>query len=259
MGITRMKIKIFGERNTSTNALQAMIKENSSSFVHPSGLQDFPMFERNVVKAATKVGFSKARVEKLKDIIFARKPLVQQWKHCATYFDTLENCENTHFVFLIRHPASWALSLYKNPYQILTNRSNSFLQFIDSNLPTLKREMLDCKSFKPLELYQEKIISYKYFIQQLEKTSLGYTIIKFEDMILRQSWCYNKLKPFLDIPNQAFSEVRKSTKVSSKNLKYYQNYYGNELWKAELGNDFFSNFEMDRYLLDWMGYDWKTS
>ena len=254
-----MKIKIFGERNTSTNALGSMIKENSSSFLHPSGLRDFSMFERSVVNTAIKVGLSTTWIEDLKDKIFARKPLVQQWKHCATYFDTLEHSENTHFIFVIRHPASWALSLHKNPYQSLQDSSVPFSQFIDSDWPTVKREMLHSRSFKPLELYQEKITSYKYFIKQLDKASLSHTVIRFEDMVLRQSWCYDQIKPFLDNPKLAFSEVRKSTKDSSKNLEYYQDYYGNELWKAELEEDFFSNIEMDRHLLDWMGYDWKKS
>ena len=57
-----MIIKIFGERNTSTNALKQMIAQISESFLHPGGLRDFSAAERGLVRLAQKTGFSNSSV-----------------------------------------------------------------------------------------------------------------------------------------------------------------------------------------------------
>ena len=55
---------------------------------------------------------------------------------------------------------------------------------------TLGHEKLDGRSFRPLELYEEKIASYIRFIEQLNCASLTHSLIRFEDMILQQEACH---------------------------------------------------------------------
>lgn len=256
-----MKIKIFGERNTSTNALKQLLKANSNSIIHPSGVRDWPLAERLLIRAAAKTTSSTAALEAIKDKRFARKPLVDQWKHCATNFSAAElaGVSHTHFAFVVRHPASWALSLFKNPYQGLQSTGETIDEFLQIEWQTLEREKLGEKSFKPLELYEQKLTSYIGFIKQLEAAGLTYSLVRFEDMILEQRECFEKLRPYLDSPGEEFTELRSSTKDSSKNIEYYQDYYGNERWREELPEGFFERFTFDPALLEWAGYTWQAS
>lgn len=251
-----MKIKIFGERNTSTNALKQMIAQNSESILHPGGIRDFSVAQRGVVSLVDKVGFPTSYVEKLKDRLFESKPLVHQWKHCATNFTDADRCVGTHFVFVVRHPASWILSLKKNPYQSLQDNSGSLEGFMEQEWKTVGREMLGGRTYRPLQLYKEKITSYMRFMKVLDSVPLTYSLIRFEDMILNQKQCFDQLSPYLDSPNSLFAEVKGSTKDSQKDLDYYKNYYGNEKWREELGVVFTSNASFDSNLLSWMGYEW---
>lgn len=249
-----MNIKIFGERNTSTNALTQIIRENSSSIVHPGAIAEMGLLATKRTQIERRLGASKQRIEDIIDKVFDKRPIEHQWKHCATNFSSIDRSCNTHFIFTIRHPLSWLISLHKNPYHCLIELPNNLNEFSQCQWKTVGRERLDKASLTPIKLYENKISSYLSFIKILESKRLSYTVLKFEDLIIGQRECFENISPYLDNPSQTFSEVTKSTKESDKNLDYYKVYYGRELWKEKVDSAFLDDFCFNDTLLNWMNY-----
>lgn len=236
-------IKIFGERNTSTNALKKLIETNSASKVLPSVVRENdPDFMRRTWawRKASKYGparlkpYFEGQFQRRIDAVFDGVPPTHAWKHTATYFDDISVFDGVPVVFNVRHPASWLLSLYKNPYENLAARPASFGAFLDYDWKTAGRENLDQKSLKPAALYAEKLASYQVLIQQLKAAGLPYQVVKFEDIILDQAGVFERLRPLLQDPAAEVQVIQKSTKTNAKDLSYYQDYYGNEAWRAEI-------------------------
>jgi len=55
-------------------------------------------------------------------------------------------------------------------------------------------------------------------------------VVRFEDIILRQDNVYDDIAPHLKDPARTFVPLDASTKAKHKN------YYGNELWREEMGS-----------------------
>lgn len=249
-----MKIKIFGERNTGTNALTKILKDNSHSFIHPGTMAELDVQTLELTNNLKKIGASVAEIETLIDGTFEGRLIEEMWKHSATYPNADNIPSDTHFVFMVRHPISWFFSFYKNPYHCLIEQPKSQLGFYDCDWKTVGRDNLPQKFYKPVELYAEKLKSYRSFIDLLDEDKTRYTILNFEDMILDQKSCFDKLSNYLTIPALRFKELRKSTKNSKKDLNFYRQYYREEKWRDEIDATLLNSFEFDKVLLAWLNY-----
>jgi hypothetical protein len=89
---------------------------------------------------------------------------------------------------------------------------------------------------------------------QLEHAGIPYQLVKMEDLILDQVGVFRRVSGMLDEPSTAFQELRSSTKSSSLSIEDYKNYYGNELWRVEIGSALpqLSALFSDE-LFDWLG------
>lgn len=171
--------------------------------------------------------------EKRADAVFNKYGERASWKHCATNFESAQLFENSYIIFTVRHPASWVLSLYQNPYHLLHKKPTSLGDFLHLDWKTVARERLGEKSFKPLSLYEEKINSYKSFCKILTLAKIPFSFVKFEDLILHQEKTFQTISSNFTNLEMEFSELRKSTKSRKKSLNYYKDYYGEELWRKE--------------------------
>src|SRR5436190_895293 len=107
-------VKIFGERNTATNALAKVIALNSGARCLPSTAAELdPDSARQARWSLTQ----RSKERKIDAIFSGRGPL-EAWKHCATNFPDASAFASALVVFTLRHPASWLLSLYKHPYHL---------------------------------------------------------------------------------------------------------------------------------------------
>lgn len=249
-----MNIKVFGERNTGTNALISVIRGNSGSIVYPSVLAEVSPDARKNLAVMMKLGISKKASEQLIDATFKGRPILEQWKHAATYFDTGTIKDDVHFIFTTRHPLSWLIGLFKKPYHILVPKPENLLAFAEMNWETVLRDNLNRKSFKPLDLYVEKLKSYRDLMTKLEAQGLGYTIIKFEDFVSDQKGVFDRLSPNLTNPARKFQELTRSTKEIGKDSAYYRNYYTNELWREEFPEIENVKLPAESKLFEFFGY-----
>ena len=261
-----MKIKIFGERNTGTTALEQNLKNNFPIQILNGdlGIANTSKLNFAYLKLKIKRKFlriSKAKREKIErnyDNFFEKVSIHYQWKHCATNFNNEKlkeiSKEKIHFLFTVREPLSWLNSLNKKRYHLLNKKNCSIEDFMNSEIEIWNRENLVQKKLKPLELYEEKIKSYIKFIDQLKSFNLSYTVLRFEDLILNHQSCYERIAKDIGVSGLSFEELIQSTKDKSKDLIFYKNYYGNRLWEKDISQELLDKFSFNHKLMNWMGY-----
>ena len=123
--LNRIYLKIFGERNTGTNYLQQLIKENLDVHLLP--------------------GSSPVWINKLQSHLFGKNWLNDfyfsltfksnlGWKHRLLKLDdfTIDNVKDVFFITLTKNPYSWLLSLYRRPYHHYNSKTQSFSEFLIS-------------------------------------------------------------------------------------------------------------------------------
>lgn len=230
-----MGVKIFGERNTGTNALLQLLKNNSESEFHPGTMAELSCFTARKMTVLQSLGLRSEKKEQMIDKVFEGRPLLQRWKHSATNvtLEELQPIGDTAFIFTVRSPLSWLVGLYKRPYHMLVEKPQSLSSFASTNWVPVKRENLALSFYRPLDLLEEKWRSYVNLMELLEIKGIKYKVIKFEDFVVNQNDVFESLKGLVHVPAANFKELRQSTKEKNKDSKYYATYYGNEVWKNE--------------------------
>jgi len=235
MGFVSMKI--FGERNTGTNLLKELIERNSATRCLPAieAELDPLAFRRATRYRFTNIfRLSNRKRNRLQDRIFDNRTPLEAWKHSATFFEDASAFEGVFVVFAVRHPASWLVALYTRQYHRLGRRPTTLERFLNYPWETVRRERLDSRVFRPLELYNEKIRSYLDFSGQLSAANSDHCFIKFEDLVRSQEEVYRSLVPALINPRSDFEEITRSTKDKSKTVQDYREYYAKSAWKKAL-------------------------
>lgn len=227
-------VKIFGERNTSTNALKKLLEENSNSRVAPSVIGEVAPRIRDLVKIATKTKLPHTLRERLIDYGFSGKTALNSWKHTATNFENIDDLDDAHVIFCVRHPASWVLGLYRKPYQIHETNYSDLRSFLDIRWTTAGRERLQKAPISATETYNMKLESYAQLQESLSNKSISYSIVRHEDFAVNQLEVFSKLAMHLDEPAEHPKELTRSTKDSRKDADYYKNYYGKMLWLKDI-------------------------
>lgn len=226
------QVKVFGERNTGTNAVKRLIEQNSQSTCLPGTAGEIdPTAGRSIERS---LWLSRRQRERRIDLIFAGQGPKFAWKHCAARFEDVSAFDGLLVLFLVRHPASWLLSFSKNPYNAVVRPPSNLARFLDFDWQTVARERLEQRRYKPLDLLATKIASYLMLAEQLAERGISYRFLRFEDLVLAQQQCFADLKSDLFGPAGEFRPLSQSTKTRRKNLRAYQKYYASEQWRGEL-------------------------
>lgn len=227
-------VKIFGERNTSTNALKALIEKNSQSRVAPSVAEEIRPFVMKILRKADAYKLPESARERVIDRIFKGRPEIETWKHALTNFSTPEAFAGTHVIFCVRHPLSWVLGLYRHPYHIDGTTGINLPDFLNKRWTTVARERLEQKDVSATQLYNIKLASFLEFQSKLTAAGMPFSVVRQEDFAMDQERVFARLAPHLTAPSAQFESLKASTKESSKDSAYYKDYYGNERWREDL-------------------------
>jgi hypothetical protein len=242
MGTT---VKIFGERNCGTNALTWMVRENSSSIVLPGGEFDL---DPHAARCAWE-GRETLDRERFIDELYKAVPDRLSWKHCATRFASASNFKQTLVLFCVRHPASWLVGLFRNPYHILINKPANIEEFLSCQWKTVARERLGEASFHPLDLYNEKLASYSVFSKRLHAAGIPNVFVRHEDLLFSAKQVFDSIQSQLNKPRKIFRSRFTSTKHRAPhdpNCRDYpsldigmpmfliKRYYAKEMWREPL-------------------------
>jgi len=252
-----MSIKVFGERNTGTNALIGMLKNNSESKFCPGTMSELSYASTKKVVVLQKLGLGNSKKEEAIDRVFKGRGLLERWKHSATFVtkNELSHIHDSKFIFTVRHPLSWLVGLYKNPYHILIDKPDDLVSFANTKWRTVGRENVALDLYKPLDLLEEKLKSYVELMEQLEKNNHPYKIIQFEKFVSNQKATFDYLRVMLDEPSVDFEELIESTKEKKKNSKFYASYYDNEIWRKDFPEIENIKNTISRDLLSSFGYE----
>ncbi|MEM6650157.1 MAG: hypothetical protein AAF603_07905 [Pseudomonadota bacterium] len=227
-------IKIFGERNTSTNALKQLVEKNADVVVRPSTAEAVSPFVKWQIRLINRLPHSLKWKEAALDRAFSKTSPSFAWKHAATSFSSVEDFKDVPVIFMTRHPASWLKALLRRPYNALSPIERPLDKFVTAPWQTLKRDRLEGRLLTPAVLYNEKIASYLSFAKQLEAAGYAYRFIRFEDFCVDQRTVFEEIRPLLKDAVDQPNIIRSSTKDASKDWRYYQDYYGQQKWVKDI-------------------------
>lgn len=224
-------VKVFGERNTGTNAFAKLIRKNSSSKVLPTQINELPGLSPLIGRALSRIAFHSMR-ESLTDWVFSQAAVADKWKHRATYFDDSELVQLAQYptFIMIRHPASWLFGLRRRPYHALQAVPEDLGVFLQTDWRTAGREGLDRKRYRPAELYNEKLRSYLWFEKEMHNRGGTVEFIRFEDFVIDQLSVFNRVSSLLTNASTDPQIIASSTKKSGKSAEDYAQYYRSQVW-----------------------------
>ncbi len=233
--VSRDVVKVFGERNTGTNAFAELIRNNSQSRVLPTQMRELPGLSPLIGRALSRFA-PKSMREPLTDWVFSQAATCDAWKHKATRFSEAELAQFArHPVFImIRHPASWLFGLRRRPYHALQQVPADLSEFLKTDWKTVSRDGLDRKSFRPAALYNEKMRSYLWFENALQDLGGVVQFVRFEDFVIDQVSVFHSAAHHLENPSANPQIVSKSTKKSSKSAADYAAYYQDQVWAQSI-------------------------
>jgi hypothetical protein len=225
------KLKIFGERNTGTNALRFLIEANigdvlclGATAVDPnwseklSSLPDLAQPYRQIMREA------------LIDDIFLRAPAEHRWKHTAPYYSPRYSQKGIGIIFLIKNPYSWVVSLFKRPYHMLLPQTQNFSDFLRRPWFTVRRDNLPGVVSSPIELWNRKVLAYDKFAKAAQIDQLPCLFVAFEQLVEDQASVIEKIRKTFEFPHGSISLLEISTIDLGLNLVHYQKFYRSEEW-----------------------------
>lgn len=228
------KVKIFGERNTSTNAMKKLVQANSSCRTLPAVVSELPQSQTLNLKMMPPKKAGVLVQEAFIDKMFQGRRPRQSWKHTATNFKKISDFEGVFTIIMVRDPASWLQALKRRPYHMLQRMPEDLGKFVVHKWRTAGRERLDRAVMTPATLWNTKMACYSDFIEQLKTAGHAHLIIHFEDFAMDQAAVFEKIRPYLQGVPEEITLIESSTKDSHKDREYYRRYYGNKEWLQKI-------------------------
>ncbi|MCB2184114.1 MAG: hypothetical protein KQH63_18985 [Desulfobulbaceae bacterium] len=247
-------IKIFGERNTNTNYLSKLIQLNLN-------VREIPGIVPHVIMWMQKKLPGKELVRDIYFYLTQKKNL--GWKHTKVQsanrlrsYPLVKN-NNVVFVTITKNPYSWLLSLYRSPYHQHYTTKPDFETFLKTPWKTVHRDNVGGALKNPVELWNVKNSSY------LKLAELDVLNITSESTFADPSAVIDEIHKRFSVSkvSKEFINYERSTKDSSKDFKYYRDYYLSEKWRDELSDNaiLIINETVDMELMDRFGYDVLTT
>ena len=255
-------VKVFGERNTGTNAFAKLIRRNSTTDVLPTQIGELPGITPLIGRALSRFASGRMR-EAITDQVFARASVVNKWKHRATYFTEAELDQLAHIptFIMLRHPASWLVGLRRRPYHALQSTPKDLAEFLQRDWQTVGREGLERNSFTPTGLYNEKLRSYLWYEAQIHKRGGIVEFVRFEDFVIDQLAVFNQISIHLANPDPKPRIIASSTKKSGQNADDYARYYRDQVWAGQIDekaqNIIKSRIDWESVSRFYRGDDWR--
>ncbi|WP_300463366.1 inositol monophosphatase family protein [Desulfobacula sp.] len=238
-------VKIYGERNSGTQFVTRLIRNNFLCEILPGTLADAEPGYRDRIEAKLKSTISDNCKRKLASSIKIDEYFCGNlwktlgWKHCVPPLEVIgarpDNAQIL-FVTLTKNPYAWALSMFNRPYDNLCLQKNIDLASFVSE-PWLTTERDNCPSIleSPIELWNLKTDGYI----QLAKS---YSVIcaRYEDVIDDPKKFLSNVSRYIEKKSDEFyilNESAKKSDVGKKDFNYYRDYYLKQRWREQLSDE----------------------
>ncbi len=261
-------VKIYGERNTGTNFVQQMIRQNFRCQPIPGTLADACPGYRESIEEELKPRVSdeakKIMIRQTKMDAYFRGNLWNTlgWKHAVPPIEVIlarPDRDNIQFVTVTKNPYAWALSLFRRPYENISIKGpDKFSDFISEPWVTVERDNAPAILASPIELWNIKESGYERLAKEVDVLRCRY-----EDVLIDPSHFLTSLSNHLEKTNDEFEIVTDAAKErdkGKKDLNYYQDYYLNQRWRDNLnaGDIRLINRFLDRSVVEEAGYEMLT-
>lgn len=177
-------VKILGERNSGTNFLESLLRENlpelhlfdnihtlptPESAVYPNGF--FPRWDQQAAEEA------------LLDHYHATMLAASGgWKHAAPTERFLKDFlapTGAAVVIILRHPAAWLRSMHRNPFHSVCHLPQDLSEFLRQPWLTMARDELPERLLPNLAaLLAQKVARYQWLLEAWPNS----TVIRHEDL-----------------------------------------------------------------------------
>lgn len=242
-------VKIYGERNTGTNYLSALMELN----FHCHQLPGF------VPRAVMGLQLLLPGREGVRDYWF-EKTFSRNlgWKHMQVEAaDRLQDAATfsaaLHFLTLTKNPYSWLLSMHRRPYHQHYQKPLSLEEFLVTPWQVAGRDNVQGPVSNPVELWNIKNRSYDNLANRFPVLQLTYEAVLCNPLqTLKQIEETFQLKRL----NSELQNYERSTKDSDRDAAYYRDYYLNERWRSKLSRQAVQtiNQHLDSELVTGFGY-----
>lgn len=243
-------IKIYGERNTNTRYIEALIQLNLD-VVQLKGVVP------GYIKTTQKILPGK---NWLRDLYFSLSYENNLgWKHTRVKSSRELKTHDRFqqgicFVSVTKNPYSWLLSLHRKPYnQQYGKNKPDFETFLQTAWKTDSRDNCEKLLESPIALWNIKNRSY------LQLTDLNGLNITTERTVQDPEFVIDILSKHFSIKKRGnkFVNYERSTKDASKDFSYYQDYYVNERWRDEISENAIAiiNKTVDKTLMKKFAYE----
>ena len=247
-----LRIKLFGERNTATRAVNQMLSSTDGVTLINSKHPDEPgnVEWANLVASInlyTQDDWRKVYMDALRDNVAHFNAPLAMWKHAAPHWDDAFVDQDVCTIFCVCNPYSWALSIAYKPYQMKACRTDDFLTFIKRPWLTERRDNTGIILRSVMDLWNKKLRAYANFADQTELSNGKYAYLRFEDLVENPTAALSKTLCVFGA-SVAPDPISESTKNHGKPLSELQKYYDNEEWRNRLTAP---TMQVINDLLDW--------
>jgi hypothetical protein len=230
----RAFVKIFGERNTGTNALRLLMQRNSEARLHPSVRAEVNWSFQAWVRRLRRLPGGGRLADAYMDWRHAAAPPTDLWKHSAPRPSDARGLAQSLVVVTTRHPASWLVALHRRPYHARSPVPPAFGAFLAMRWRPMLRDRIGLARLTPIELWNVKARAHLALLDALDATGNPGERVRFEDFVADQLACFRRLAPHLAGACDEPRIVEESTKDTDWNRERYSTYYADRQWMADL-------------------------
>ena len=250
-------VKIYGERNSGTNALEKALAENFSCQLIP-GVTDL---KREVIQNHLRDWAGAASdlpllTESLIDnSIIAQMGKHLGWKHACPPLQAIASHPDQAaivFVTISKDPYRWLLSFYQKPYHRLIGNGRSFSQFIRQPWLTVRRDHCQFPLLpNPIHLYNTKLASHL----ALQDATTNCVSMTYSDFLFQFDRVMERLSGFLTPVHEQYRRPEASTKEAGVTFDDYLQKYRKPIEEQMSDEDrAFINSQLDRSVVERAGY-----
>ncbi|MEM9716671.1 MAG: hypothetical protein AAF826_09150 [Pseudomonadota bacterium] len=248
--MTKLLVKVFGERNTGTRALIQMLRASGEvQLIGGSSSEVLGHGEWSSLQAGIKRHFTgdwrKIYGDALRDNSLHLDMPLMAWKHAAPDWHPIYAAKGVSPVFIVRDPYSWALSMARRPYHMKAPRTGDLQQFFARPWLTERRDNLEPVLPSVLSLWSEKCGAYLRMAEMA--TDVSPQFVKFEDLVVWPDETVAELVRRLGGSGEDIQGFDHSTK-DERSAEELRQYYSAEEWVDYLSQD---SVEVINQHIDW--------
>lgn len=250
-------VKVFGERNSGTIYLTALVRENTNAIMMEGDTRG----KAGLLKSENRV-FPEAYThdnDYVQDMDHFRMLHSDfGWKHARPPIDVIEfsaYSRLTKFIYTTKHPCFWLQSMFNRPYNPRLSRAASFSDFIRSPWPLSRRDNIDGTTVAtPIELFNKKVRSYMEMLRKYPDNSV---FVRYEDLLEDTEQTVTRAcSNILGFGESAFKNILDSTKSAGENFDFYRKKYLSENYVDSISDEDldFIDSKLDKNLMERCGY-----